>query len=186
MNSAKPILRSSRVTLRAPRPADVEWRIALGRHPEIVSMFGGSIDHWEPMEAETAERWISSLVAHPHAWIIEADSRGIGEIRLDAMNPDDETARLAIGIFNPAMLGQGFGTEATHLLLAYAFGTLMLHRVSLRVLDFNTRAIACYKRCGFRIEGRERQNCRIGDARHDDIIMGLLRDEYDGALSSVG
>ncbi len=183
--ATKPRLCGSRVTLRAPLASDVAWRIALGRHPEIVRMFGALIDAWEPVGRESAGRWIEGLTEHPHAWIITAEDRGIGEIRLDGLDPDDETARLAIGIFDPAMLGRGLGTEATRLLLAHAFGTLNLHRVSLRVLAFNTRAIACYRRCGFQIEGRERQTCRIGGTRHDDIIMGLLRDEFDGGTPSV-
>jgi RimJ/RimL family protein N-acetyltransferase len=181
----KPLLQGGHITLRTPVTSDADWRMTLGRHPGIVRMFGGIIDHWEPVEHEEAVRWISGLITHPHAWIIETNQRGIGEIRLDGLNPDDETARLAIGIYDPDLLGQGLGTEATRILLSHAFGTLRLHRVSLRVLDFNTRAIASYRRCGFRIEGRERQNCRIGDERHDDIIMGLLRDEFEGQSPST-
>ena len=30
-----------------------------------------------------------------------------------------------------------------------AFGILGLHRIDLRVLAYNTRAISCYRRCGF-------------------------------------
>jgi [ribosomal protein S5]-alanine N-acetyltransferase len=40
------------------------------------------------------------------------------------------------------------------------------------------RAIRCYAACGFRQEGVERQSAKIGDAWHDDIMMGILADEY--------
>ncbi len=69
--------------------------------------------------------------------------------------------------------------------LRYAFGTLDLHRVDLKVLDFNLRAIRCYLACGFREEGREREAARVDDRWHDDVIMGILAHELvagDGRL----
>ena len=45
----------------------------------------------------------------------------------------------------------------THLALDHAFGPLRLHRVSLRVLASNERAVKCYRACGFAEEGRERE-----------------------------
>ena len=48
----------------------------------------------------------------------------------------------------------------------------------MRVLDFNSRAIAAYEKVGFVIEGRERQAARVGDDWHDDIIMGLIAEDF--------
>ena len=53
-----------------------------------------------------------------------------------------------------------------------------LHRISLRVLHFNARAITAYQKLGFVIEGRERHSARIGMEWHDDMIMGLLKPEF--------
>ena len=50
--------------------------------------------------------------------------------------------------------------------------------MDLRVLAINERAIACYRRCGFVEEGREREAARIGDEWHDDIIMGILAHDF--------
>ena len=47
--------------------------------------------------------------------------------------------------------------------------TLGLHRVGLRVLAYNDRAIRCYKKCGFREEGRERQK----QIALEDQIIGV-------------
>lgn len=85
---------------------------------------------------------------------------------------------LAIGIDDPACLGQGYGTEAIRLALAYAFRS-GLRRVSLRVLASNARAIACYRKCGFVEEGRERETACADGIRQDDIVMGLLDREFD-------
>ncbi|MNW10242.1 Spermidine N(1)-acetyltransferase [compost metagenome] len=64
--------------------------------------------------------------------------------------------------------------------MAHAFGELGLHRVSLRVLAFNERAIASYRKSGFSIEGREREAALIDGAWHDDIMMGILAHEFSG------
>ncbi len=75
-------------------------------------------------------------------------------------------------------LGKGIGTQAIHLLLQHAFGELKLHRIGIRVLAYNTRAIRAYEKCGFVREGRERETAFVNGAWHDDIMMGLLATEY--------
>jgi RimJ/RimL family protein N-acetyltransferase len=62
--------------------------------------------------------------------------------------------------------------------LGFGFQRLGLHRIDLRVLAFNERAIRCYLRCGFTEEGREREAARVNEGRHDDVIMGILEQEF--------
>lgn len=40
------------------------------------------------------------------------------------------------------------------------------------------RTIRCYRACGFVEGGREHESVRIGEHWHDDIIMGLLEQDY--------
>ena len=80
-------------------------------------------------------------------------------------------------MFAPQHMGRGYGFEATRLVPSYAFESLGLHRVDLRVLDFNERVIHLYRRCGFVTEGRERESCRINESWHDDIVMAILAHE---------
>ena len=63
-------------------------------------------------------------------------------------------------------------------MLRYAFEELGMHRVDLRVLAFNERAIACYEKCGFVREGVEREGSRIGGERQSDVLMSVLEQEY--------
>jgi RimJ/RimL family protein N-acetyltransferase len=64
------------------------------------------------------------------------------------------------------------------LLLGHAFDGLGLHRLSVRVLSHNARAIRAYEKCGFVFEGRERESALIDGAWHDDVIMGLIDREF--------
>jgi RimJ/RimL family protein N-acetyltransferase len=54
---------------------------------------------------------------------------------------EDGRASMAVGIDDPDLLGRGVGTEAIELLPRQAFEEMQLHRLSLRVLEYNTRAI---------------------------------------------
>lgn len=63
-------------------------------------------------------------------------------------------------------------------MLRYAFAELDLHRVDLRVLDFNVRAIAAYEKCGLQREGIERESASVGDEWHDDVRMSVLEQDY--------
>jgi RimJ/RimL family protein N-acetyltransferase len=174
-----PELGSARLRLRPPRDEDAAAHLALGRDADIARMYGaGRAEATAPLHEAEALAWLERLRTAPFTWIIEHDGRPIGEIRLHSLEAKDRTARIAIGIFDPRCLGQGLGTEAMRLVLAYAFDTLGLHRIDLRVLTFNARAIACYQKCGFVIEGRLRQAALINGERHDDLIMGLLASEF--------
>jgi RimJ/RimL family protein N-acetyltransferase len=70
------------------------------------------------------------------------------------------------------------GSEAIALALGYAFNVLELHRVSVRVVDYNFRAIRAYQKCGFVIEGREREAALVDGDWHDDVMMAILDREY--------
>lgn len=110
--------------------------------------------------------------------MIEADGALAGQVLLEGLNPHDRRARLVIGLLGDALLGRGIGRKAVGLALDQAFGPMGLHRVDLRVLAFNTRAIRCYEACGFRHEGTAREAALVGGEWHDDRIMAILEQEW--------
>lgn len=107
-------------------------------------------------------------------WAIEFDNACIGVAFLHALNKNDRRAKYAIGIFPQEHWGRGFGEEATNLILSHSFSQLFLHRISVRVLSYNTRAIGCYKKCGFVIEGTQRESALVDGQWYDDVLMGIL------------
>jgi RimJ/RimL family protein N-acetyltransferase len=171
-----PILQGPRVTLRPPLETDIDVRLELGNDPDIHRFYGGSRADLQPFTQADAAGWYRRLAANPYGWAIE-HGRLIGAIRLDNINALDKRASLAIGIADVAALGRGLGTEAIGLVADHAFGAMGLHRLAVRVLAFNARAIRAYQKCGFRVEGLERGSALIDGAWHDDVIMGLLADD---------
>jgi RimJ/RimL family protein N-acetyltransferase len=178
-----PRIRSGELVLRAFEPADVEGRRLCGKDPEIIRMFGGSPAFAEPraMTPDEAASWYEHVSSDPNPlhWAIEIQGRFAGTARLHSLDEVDRRARYAVGLLDRNLLGKSVGRRITRLVLRFGFEQLGLHRIDLRVLAFNERAIRCYLRCGFTEEGRERKAAYVGDEWHDDVIMGILDEEFD-------
>lgn len=84
-----------------------------------------------------------------------------------------------IGIGDPVNRGRGYGSDATRILLRYAFLELNLHRVGLEVFGYNDRALAMYKKVGFTQEGTVREYIYRDGHYYDMYLMGVLRREWE-------
>jgi RimJ/RimL family protein N-acetyltransferase len=104
--------------------------------------------------------------------------RPIGTVGLASINHLHRTAELGIGIGERDCWGKGYGTEATRLMLDYAFTVLGLHNVMLRVFSYNERAIRSYLKVGFKEIGRRRQAQRIGDRAYDVVYMDCIAPDF--------
>ncbi|MDP9411100.1 MAG: GNAT family N-acetyltransferase, partial [Actinomycetota bacterium] len=96
----------------------------------------------------------------------------------------DRTARhaeLGIGIGEREYWGRGYGREAVGLLLDYAFRLRNLRRVWLEVHADNERGMRAYRSCGFVEEGRMREHVWLAGRYVDNVIMGVLREEWEGS-----
>jgi RimJ/RimL family protein N-acetyltransferase len=106
------------------------------------------------------------------------DNRIIGFANLDYISWEHGDSYMGIGIGDKMYWGKGYGTEIMNLLLRYAFTELNLHRISLTVFEYNERAVRMYEKCGFKIEGRNRDYHFRDGRRWDLICMGILREEW--------
>ncbi len=113
--------------------------------------------------------------------VVKKSDRLIGNISLFKIDPVSRKAELGIAIADLTMTRRGYGTEAMAIMLDYAFRTLNLHRVWLNVHGFNSRAVRSYRAMGFVEEGRQRESYFCDGEYHDDIIMSVLRDEWQRA-----
>ena len=78
----------------------------------------------------------------------------IGTVGLEHIDHVNMTATLGIFIGDEKEREKGYGTEAIKLILDYGFNYLNLNNIKLDVIEFSERAIACYKKCGFKEYGR--------------------------------
>lgn len=107
-----------------------------------------------------------------------ATMRAIGGVSLNQRDDRQGTAELALLIGEPDTWRQGFGTEITRLMLAYAFDVLGLYNVSLVVYGNNPWAIRAYERAGFKRIGVRRGAHRVGRRRFDVVLMDAVADDF--------
>jgi diamine N-acetyltransferase len=135
----------------------------------------------EALDAEY-ER-MSTAEDQVHFTIYErATMRPIGDANLHMIRRTHLRANFGIMIGEKDCWGKGYGTEATRLMLDYAFNAMGLHTVLLSVVDFNERAIRAYRRAGFREMGRWRESYRVGGAVHDIVWMEALATEFQSPV----
>ncbi|MFA6376238.1 MAG: GNAT family protein [Candidatus Paceibacterota bacterium] len=102
----------------------------------------------------------------------------IGTVSLLKIDFDNKHAEYGILIGEKKYWGQGYGTEAGKLIIDYGFKKLKLHRIFLRHVAYNFRGHKSYLKLGFKQEGVSRQHSFRNGHWHDEIMMGMLRDEY--------
>ena len=84
-------------------------------------------------------------------------------------------AEFGILIGDRSRQGKGLAKEALALVVGYAFDTLNLNKLYLRVVAFNERALRLYRDFGFVEEGVQRQQAFIRGSYHDVVLMVLIR-----------
>ena len=114
-----------------------------------------------------------------------ATMRLIGIMELRHINTRNHNAEFGILIGEKDCWGKGYGTEATMLMLDYAFSVLGLHNVLLDTDSYNERAIRAYTRAGFRVIGHRREAKRWGDKFYDTVLMDCLSTEFRSSLKPI-
>lgn len=113
------------------------------------------------------------------------DGRTLGFVGLDGIRWNHGDAYAGIGLGDRQDWSKGYGTDAMHIILRYAFTELNLHRVSLNVFEYNTRGIRSYEKAGFVHEGRARQQLNREGRRWDLLFMGILREDWEKRTSGT-
>lgn len=111
-----------------------------------------------------------------------ATMQPVGSTYLTHIDYRNRTAEFGIAIGEAAARGKGYGTEATRLMLDYAFTALGLHNVLLSVYTFNRAGRRTYEKAGFREFGRRRESKMMGGRFWDVVYMEALASEFDSLV----
>ena len=115
--------------------------------------------------------------------IVERDGRRvIGSTSLREISFRTGAATFSIVIGEKACWDRGYGTEATRLVLDFAFHALGLHNVLLTVYDNNPRGVRAYEKAGFRVMGRRREAYKLGQERYDVVYMDALAADFESPV----
>ena len=173
------MLEGQLVRLRALESTDLERAYTWINDREVTRYLTARY----PLSRADEERWLNDRPANSVAGVrlaIETkDGVHIGNLDLHRVFPEDSKAGLGIMLGEKDYWSKGYGTDAIVTLLRFAFEEMNLHPVWLHAFEYNERAIACYKKCGFREEGRLRQHHYTEGRYWDSVVMGILREEFE-------
>lgn len=99
---------------------------------------------------------------------LSESNKPVGSVYIQNVDMLHKNAEYGIFIGEKEATGKGCGTDAAKLMIKYAFEVLGLHKLYLRVLSNNERAINSYKRAGFEVEGILRDEVFV-DGRFADV-----------------
>jgi len=172
------------IMLRRPELADLDALYAQKNDPQIAQLLGGFTTGYSK---QYLKEWLERHRQRQDEvlWTIARaeDDACIGHVGLYQIDFRVRVAELAILIGDRTAWGTGIGKTCCRFAIEYGFDELNLNRIQLSVLSSNERAIRLYNGVGFREEGRLRQAQYKHGQYLDVLLMGLLREEYDGWLS---
>jgi RimJ/RimL family protein N-acetyltransferase len=134
-----------------------------------------------PMTLEMETAWYESIAdSDTRIFTIYelATWRPIGNADLRDIDHRNRSAGFGILIGEVDARGKGYGTEATRLMLDYAFTALGLHNVMLSVFEYNPAGRRAYDKAGFKEIGRRRQCRWLAGRLWDEILMDCLATEF--------
>jgi [ribosomal protein S5]-alanine N-acetyltransferase len=176
-------LDTPRLVLREPEDADAPALLAYATRNEA------RFARWEPDHVDE--------LAHHVRWVRwrreeSAAQHGLGMLALDRSVPD-----ALVGIVNlygitgnasySAMLGysldgayegKGFAREAIGAVIAYAFETVNLHRLTANYHPANERSGALLRRLGFVVEGYARDMLYLRGTWRDHVLTSLTNPNW--------
>lgn len=174
---------SKRLKMTLPREGDVQTMLQWNEDPEYLRNVDTdiAIPYSEKQledEGETKNKEVYfRLRTHEEETLI-------GFVVIHSIEWNNRCGQLAIGIGLAEHRNKGYGTEALHLILRYAFHEMNLDRVGLDVISYNAKGIRAYEKAGFQLEGRARSAVYRDGRRYDRLMMGILKPEWE-ALNPI-
>ena len=102
-----------------------------------------------------------------------------GQVALWGIDEHNRMAHIGIEL-RPAFRGRGLGADAVRVVCRYGFALRGLHRLQLETLADNHAMIAVAEKLGFTREGATRGSSWMNSRFMDDVIFGLLAEEFAG------
>ena len=174
-NNRNDIIRGNKVNLRPITMDDTELIVNWRNEESVRKYFIFRDDFTNEMH----NKWMKTKVETGEVvqYIIEdADNNmPVGSVYFRDIDKKNRTAEFGIFIGEEKARGKGLGTEATRAFVEYGFKKIKLHRIMLRVLEENKRAIKSYLNVGFEIEGQAKDMVYLDDEYQDVIFMSMIK-----------
>jgi RimJ/RimL family protein N-acetyltransferase len=176
------MLRGDKIGLRARHDDDIPILLAELYDDEVTGSRADGLP-WRPLTPgtkdprlvvdETAERLVQFSVVELEGGTL------VGTATLWGIDNHHRSAHIGLGLL-PACRGKGYGTDVVAVLCHYGFVVRGLHRLQIETLADNDAMLRSAENNGFVREGVLRSSAWVMGEFLDDVLLGLLADEWRG------
>lgn len=168
-----------RVYLRALEPEDYKISIEWRRDNEIWGMVGST----KYFVSEAYEKkWVEDTIFNSRdiklAVCEIGSNKYIGNVYATDIDQANRSCTTGVLIGNRNYWGQGYASEAYHLLLDYLFNERNIYRVQAYVLESNVASMKLHQKVGYKIEGTLRQSVYKNGKYQNQVLMSILKDDF--------
>jgi ribosomal-protein-alanine N-acetyltransferase len=171
-------LRTERLVLRTLTAADATPRyLGWMRDPEVNRYLESRlVEH----TIDSLRQFIETCNAGPDLLlgICLADGSHIGNIKVGPVSEYHRHAPVGLLIGEAASWGKGFATEAIVAVTTHAFSSMGLEKLYAGAYASNAGSIRAFRKAGWLEEGRSKAHWRSGDAREDNVQLGVTRADW--------
>ncbi len=174
----RPRLRGERVGLRAREQADVGVLHA-ELYEDVASRSRADTRARRPIPVELGSPFAAGDPSDRTAAfsVVELATGELAGAALWNIDLHNRVGHLGVSL-RPVFRGRGFGTVVVRVPTGYGFATRGLHRLPLETLADNQAMLAAATGVGYRKEGLLRKSAWVNGAFSDEVILGLLADEW--------
>jgi RimJ/RimL family protein N-acetyltransferase len=165
---------NTEITIRTARPEDAPAILTHVRAGFAEEEFLLSTLEDFHMTDEQERDWLQANLDHPGDLVIVAEYAGkiIGMLNFHSERRKRVVHHGELGMsVNKAWRDRGVGRALLQTLIAWAKQHPVLEKLTLQVFATNTRAIALYTALGFREEGRQIRDVKLGPDNYVDVLM---------------
>lgn len=172
------MLKSARCTVRHLLNTDLNTFIALVN--DLPSRGDYFSSHFKSPEAMRKEFLQNGFVSEDsELFVVEDPLHHIVGVITHFKSRTPVSREIGYRLFDPALAGQGYTTEALRLLCDYLFKVHTWHRLEVLSAPQNEASVRVAQKCGFSEEGTLRQAFFINGRYQDVKVFSLLRPEWE-------
>lgn len=175
-----------KVVLRAVEEEDLEFLREMLNDPDMERLVTG----WSfPVSRYEQQKWYERTILDKLnlRFAIQNETRDIiGLATLDSIDWKNRKAHHGMKLGKNTPKGRGYGTDAVMTVMRYAFEELQLNRLDGSWFEHNEASQRLYTKCGWVVEGKVRQSIFKNNAYHDEVIVGVTREDYFRLIAKRG
>ena len=110
--------------------------------------------------------------------VLKESNEVVGMVTLSEIDWQNRRASHGIKLSSNCPKRQGIATDAVMTLMKYAFEEMNLNRLDGGRIAYNTASQKLYEKCGWHAEGLKKKALYRNGEYHDQVITGILKEEY--------